>query len=1061
MVSQQELVRLKKRIPEVVRTDATYVDRSIFLATHTPFKSLGYVSSGVTDSNKKTIDEEAFLRKHILENRNDHQFIIVQGNNGSGKSHFIRWTKERYTSQVSTDKEAVLFISRAQSTLRGALEQIIESDLFEESDLNDQLKKLIQANEHLSKSNLNKQIIAQFAIEASEDEDNESNIISRRHKKNLYSFLVDPLIQEFLFRTGGPIERVKLRLNAEVSNQRLDDISPRFCATDFEIPISKVSDLREQQVNRLTLKLAENLSDLKEGAPEVRQQVAEYLNQFLESVVQKCTNLRGADLEEVFKKLRRELKSRGKNLTLFIEDITSFTGIDRALVEVLITEHRETEFCRICSIVGITNEYYNNSIPGNIKDRVTGRLLLDAAFLTNDDEIAEMAARYLNAMYMDNEELEQWVVKGADDYDLPITRKYNQQKWSTITLSDDKELTLFPFNKRALTKLYQSIEPRTPRMFLKLVLSKMLSEYCNKMELNEFPPLIRDLNLEYKSLPQWVTPLAHQIVERQSQNHSERLATFIRIWGDQTLIRSDREGYVTVGGMPEEAFKVFGLPFIEGQTESSQRSTSDPINDGSNRKAQPSTSPINNKNGIENNRVKEVAKPYKTAGEINFSKLEQELELWRNNGRLDSYKLLKENVFKVILDFIDWESENVPGNIVKEYLNRPGQIEIEGQGSKQQINTSILIKRNNDSYNAFLAIGAWYYLGNKSWVFSESTNYLSLLYNWLNQIKKIIVQSFKYPGDINKDESTWNLRQWSIASSFYSHVIGGSSELITKNYSAIYQQLFAPIPEIEIEDYRSEEWKGMQKRLNQADPSKWMKLSHELLCELDNRMQVSITATSRVYFLDAVEIIRDLKDLIKKKWDIENIKIPEIETSKNDRQIFAPCFLLKEYQKILPQLLMSESNYICQVYDDLLLYFDGGTIEEQLPLLLTEIKNLLEYFKDNNIGFKSENFKILSSKSNRVQLDKSLKAVEKLKQTDQPLKQLRELVKQPSEIISQYINLCMNMEQLIKSTESRFNQTREILQLQESSIQVTSIITTTKEEFIKIKKDIEELQGGR
>jgi hypothetical protein len=1055
---RDELLQIKQRIPEVIRTDATNVSRSIFLATHTPFKSLRYVSSGITQQNMKTVDEETFFQQHLLDNRDDHQLIIVQGDNGSGKSHFIRWLKERYVSKVSVEEEAVLFISRAQSTLRGALEQIIHSDLFEETDLNNQLKKLIQANEHLSKSNLNKQIINLFAIEASEDENNEDSILSKRHKKNLYAFLVDPLVQEIFFQKGGPIDRIQMRLSAEFTNSRLDDVSPRFMAKDFIISTEKVTELKNQQVNRRTLKLAESLSELNEEAPELRKQVAVYLNQFLESVVQKFTNLRGSDLDEVFKQLRRELKKKGKNLTLFIEDITSFTGIDRALVEVLVTEHRGTafneEFCRICSVVGITNEYYYTSIPDNIKDRVTGRLLLDEAFLTNEQEIAELSARYLNALYLDEKTLLEWVENGAYEENLPIYKGRTSEKWASITFEDGREFTLFPFNKAALSKLYQGIERHTPRMFLRLVLSNMLTMYCEKMEYKEFPQGLKELSLQYK-IPNWHYALSSQIVERQNPKHSDRLAAFLRIWGDQTVNRTNMNGEEAVGSIPKSAFDVFGLPFIPGDTDTGTGNDGKTVPILSYPKEKDTGVPVTKKS--EGGTIEQT----ETKEHLEFNKLVEELEAWKNEDKLYSYNILRKSAYEAIFDYIDWESEGVPAPLVSSYFSRAEQVEIEGQASSGRSMTYLKIKRNKDSYNAFLALGAYHYLGNKSWNFPEAIDYLPLLYNWLHQLKDEVVHAVTKP-EILDEKQTWDYRKWNITAVYYSHLIAGSLENPTQRYPETYQQLFAPCADIKVDEHRSEAWRDFQKRLKQVDPSRWLKNSYDLFGHMDNRIQGNITASTKVYFIDAVEIIREIRNLNKIKWDLDLLHLPDLDVKKDEKQ-FEPYLLLKLFQQMLPVALIEELKYIEATYMKFCSIVEANPeleLEEQIKHLLKEMNQLLEFFKDHNVNYSSDWFKLLDSKGSRIQLFKAIKQIHEIQQSDSELKKIKNLVDHPVTYLNAYLTLFENMEKLIEQRWNSYDLKKRNLEDQESKVKVSELISNTKTELNTVITQLEAIEGG-
>lgn len=52
-----------------------------------------------------------------------------------------------------------------------------------------------------------------------------------------------------------------------------------------------------------------------------------------------CAGLEPGDFEQVFVEIRKEIKRQGKNLTLLIEDVTAFTGVNVALLNVLTTEH--------------------------------------------------------------------------------------------------------------------------------------------------------------------------------------------------------------------------------------------------------------------------------------------------------------------------------------------------------------------------------------------------------------------------------------------------------------------------------------------------------------------------------------------------------------------------------------------------------------------------------------------------------------------------------------------------------------------------------------------------
>lgn len=949
------------RISEIIRTDATYIAKENFLATHTPFTNLEFVKSGIIDTGRTHLSEESFMEKQVLQARNDHQFLIVQGHNGSGKSHFIRWIKERYVSEVSQDEEAILFISRWQSTLRGALEQITESDIFRGSQTAEEIKKLIQANEHLSDSNLKRNIIHQFAIAVQDDEGNASIQMASKDQRNFYAFLVDSEIQEFMFRENGPIDRIKLKLAAEASNQKLVDVTPRFLPEDFEISAEDLDKIKRANPSRRALKMLENLHFYDESG-ELKEQLSAYLNQFIDQVVQKCTNLRGSDLKDVFLRLREELKSQGKNLTLFIEDITSFTGIDRALVEVLVTEHKgndgEDRFCRIFSIVGITNEYYKNSFPDNLKERVTGRVFIDEATFTDEDKIAEMAARYLNAIYVGENEIKQWAESSALDEKLPIATKFTEQEWANFVLRDGRTLPLIPFNKSVLIKLFNGLERKTPRMFLKNVLSYVLHIYFSQAPINQFPPEIADFSKEF-TIPSWKDPIGSpRILERKAAKHSGRLATFLRLWGDQTVDTMMVNGEKTVGGLPEVAFKDFSLPFLTGDVKEEVKVSPGGTGD--------SGDPDNRDVGGDGPNVGVVEKPpikkpvtpkVKSKEEQEFEALQKDLEDWVNGGPLSSYRVYRDEIFKAIVEFIDWEAEEVEVPLVQHHFKN-SMINFEGQTSRPSVKNYLMIPRNRDSYYTLLGLAAYLKLGKKSWRFENANDFILGLYNWLNKNQDDIIEFVKKPREVT-DQSEWTLRKWGILTKYYLQLVAGH---IPENATThqIYDSIMNPdIPIFSEDKTRSKAWAVLQRKLNSAKPK--LTLFNEFFMEFDSCHQGDITSKSKLSYVDAAEIIKVIEELDQHEWDLEYLPNPELTEENQDAMRLLSLQFLQMFQSLLPEAFKEEQQAITQLVSSLQEYVGTSEDVQMLTNTFMEMKDMLEHLKEFNEPYSSNDFEYLES----------------------------------------------------------------------------------------------------
>ena len=181
------------RLNEVIRRDATTPSRADFLASHTPFRNIKFTKSGRSADQTEYITEDQ-LSSYLFESDiEEHRFIIVQGINGSGKSHLIRWLKEKYDAEYKRDEDVILFISRQQSTLKGAIEQLLASDIFPETWKNTELKKLFKASEALDDKLLKKNIINQFGLLTENDKSDDETFLKNRFKNISEIILIENL----------------------------------------------------------------------------------------------------------------------------------------------------------------------------------------------------------------------------------------------------------------------------------------------------------------------------------------------------------------------------------------------------------------------------------------------------------------------------------------------------------------------------------------------------------------------------------------------------------------------------------------------------------------------------------------------------------------------------------------------------------------------------------------------------------------------------------------------------------------------------------------------------
>ena len=87
----------RSRINDVIRPDAITESYNDFMITHVPLKKLQILGKFVILPKSKDYKTEDEIFDQLIKNEDDkHQFIIVYGNPGTGKSHLIRYFEEKF-----------------------------------------------------------------------------------------------------------------------------------------------------------------------------------------------------------------------------------------------------------------------------------------------------------------------------------------------------------------------------------------------------------------------------------------------------------------------------------------------------------------------------------------------------------------------------------------------------------------------------------------------------------------------------------------------------------------------------------------------------------------------------------------------------------------------------------------------------------------------------------------------------------------------------------------------------------------------------------------------------
>lgn len=524
----------KKRINQVLRIDSIDSTDSDFLATHVPFRKI-VVGTKSGDQFMETYKSEEDIYRNIFNNeltRNEHQFVIVEGSSGAGKSHFIRWLYAMLSAKEEKD-DVVLLIRRSDNTLKGTIRQLLGIKEVQEISNKEAYERLVKANQAITESKFKSTIYHQFIVEIENDA---SEVLGNIKRKKLIALLNNSAFQERLMSAGGPIDRIYSKITSSSSNVDLDLIA-QFTTADLTLDTYFIDQLDDAD------KKAQDFADslMEGGDDEFIEKITSYMNSFVETVIQTSAGIEPGDFQQIFKEIRQELKRKGKNLILLIEDITSFTGVNQALLNALITGHTGSNavdnLCKLISVVGTTTQYYNQ-FRDNYRDRITKQITIhDGVIGENKNDLVQFVAKYLNAISLSSDALDEWVRNGAYSEDMPVHEDNDHDHWDKFKLASGKQISLFPFTQKAIINLYDAMsDHKTPRYILRDIVEPAVREAL--LDISSFPKFC----LGWRSyIPETVENRIGNIVQsiqipqELKADYRKRLVAFMSFWTNKTL----------------------------------------------------------------------------------------------------------------------------------------------------------------------------------------------------------------------------------------------------------------------------------------------------------------------------------------------------------------------------------------------------------------------------------------------------------------------------------------------------------------------------------------------
>ena len=793
----------KERISYVARPDSITTSEGDFLATHVAIKKLKVLEKfDIAPTGGKSFSEEDIFKKYILNPEDRHQFVAIYGQSGTGKSHLIRWFAARYEQNKPKD-EVVLFIRRSDNTLKGTIRQLLEKPEVQGISNKEIYERLVKASVSVEENKLKDLIYYNFIIEIDHDLDDHDIQLGNVMKRKVVAFLNNEIVHDFLLRKKGPIERMYSKI-AEHSTVDRDTIA-QFEKEDFLVSQDLYESIQRAGADRKAERLALELLSDEKGATTAKK-IADYLNQFRNDVIQRCAGIEPGDFKQIFLDIRKELFRLDKKLTLFIEDVTSFTGVDTALLDALIEEHTGKRdggsLCRISSVVGTTNNYLQHNFKDNHKDRITKYVYIPSDVL-DEDGLYEFVARYVNTMSLNEDIISDWVNGHANPEDYPIHDVVEGKNWEYINVGHEKKINIYPFTKNSILYFYNNVLEKghqTPRYIIRDIIEPVVRDAIFNKE--NFPSIdVKIVNVN--------TTLSFRIHSQvDDQDAADRLLKFMSVWGNGTPDQYEENGKIYISAISKDMYDDFSFPVLQmDKVEAPKTSPQKKVSNNA------TTPKVTSEVSVDACEIVVPAAKIKKVNDANTL-----LTKWTNEKKIDIsatvgaagtvHSAIYDEIPDYLFTAINWQVEGISmDNARKVKDSAVLLVALEGQTKKEGL---YVLPANWNSINIILAFIRWKEYGNKSWNYPDADFDAYLITTWTEAIKKTLVTKVsEYKSGIET-----KYIEAAVSAEIYRTILAGEfREKSLKNFNL--QTLFASKPNKATSNSHCSEWKSLVSVMSQ------------------------------------------------------------------------------------------------------------------------------------------------------------------------------------------------------------------------------------------------------